>query len=153
MSHALIKDLGDRGHGLTDTPKFTSSCHTTSKTSHIYLHRHANIRFPNGWGRMLSQSIFICFPKAGFSLCLQKTHGNDDLNASMTSQQFEEQSVSDIPYKLTLLSALKIFFTNCSYFIASLSLKYMVDCPPIETYLVTSSWKKLIQVYWLVSLK
>lgn len=153
LSHALLKDLGHRGHGPTDTPKFTSSCHTVSKASHIHETRHANSRFPNGWGRIFSRSILICFPKAGFSLCLQKTHGNDDLNASLTSQQFEEQSVSDIPYKPTLLSALKILLTNCLYFIAPLSLKSMAGCPPIEMHLVTFSWKKLIQVYWLVSLK
>jgi hypothetical protein len=65
----------------------------------------------------------------------------------MTSQHFEEESVSDSPYKLTLMSALKILLTIYLYSIASLSLKNMAGCPPIGTHLVTSSWKKLIQVY------
>lgn len=44
------------------------------------------------------QAMFICFPKAELSFLLQKPHGNDDLNASMTSHHFEEESVSDVQY-------------------------------------------------------
>lgn len=55
------------------------------------------------------KSIFICFPKAEYSFLLQKSRGNDDLNASMTSHHFEEESVSVVQYKLALMSACKYF--------------------------------------------
>lgn len=43
------------------------------------------------------RTLFICFFKAGFCFSLQRLRGNGNLNASMTSQHYEEQSVSDVP--------------------------------------------------------
>lgn len=62
----------------------------------------ANSRLP-GEGSPWRLVVF-CFLKTGFfSVSLQKVCGSGDLNASPTSQHFEEQPVSGIPYKQTYL--------------------------------------------------
>lgn len=40
----------------------------------------------------------FAFLKQSFFFFFQKPHGNDDLNTSMTSHHFEEESVSDVQY-------------------------------------------------------
>lgn len=49
---------------------------------------------------MITRQCSFAFLKQGFLFFFffQKPHGNDDLNASMTSHHFEEESVSDVQY-------------------------------------------------------
>lgn len=66
---------------------------------------------------VLVGSYSFAFLKQGdffFPFCLQKLCGNDDLSASMTSQHFEEQSVSDILLKQLNTKVCNIHIIKCS---------------------------------------